>query len=59
MILAGIEPSLQIELSLDFDQRPLPPLPVKLPAKDPLPRAKVEMAVGQRNDHGFAWRLII
>ncbi len=34
----------------DFHQHPLPPPPVKLAVKDPLPRAKVEAAVRHSND---------
>ena len=35
----------------DFDQHPFPPSAVKLPVKDPLPRADVEIAVGHRDHH--------
>ena len=37
----------------DLDQHPLPPAPVELAVEDPLPRAKVETAVGHRH-HNFA-----
>ena len=34
----------------DLDQHPLPPPAVELAVEDPLPRAKVEAAVGYRDD---------
>jgi hypothetical protein len=37
-------------LTYDLGQHPLPPPAVKLPVKDPLPGAKIETAVGYRDD---------
>ena len=38
-------------LPYDLDQHPLPPPPVKFAVEDPLPRAKIEAAIGHRHDY--------
>jgi hypothetical protein len=41
----------------DLDQHPLPPPPVKLPAKDLLPSVKVKPAIGHGDAHLMAHNL--